>query len=115
MNSVTAQDKARNYSSAYSEEHEREVEDQENLEFYEERERVVRAKTKRARERVRELNSREVELESAIERVKHLRRTKREFWRDEDFAWWDKVRGKISFSFGGAFLSFCLKITAQVE
>ena len=93
MNSVTALDKAMNYSSVYAEEHERELEDQENLAFYIEREGVVREKTKRARKRVRDLQAQEAELEASVERLKRIRRTKPEFWLDDDFTWWNNVRG----------------------
>lgn len=95
MNSVTATEKAKNYDLAYSEEVEREREDQENLTFYEQREALVRNKSKRARERVLELQQRENQLEISIDRLKRLRRTKSEFWSSEDLEWWQRTRGII--------------------
>ena len=94
MESVNTFDLAENYAAIHAKDLNREIEDKENLLFYDEREACTRAETKEAREQVKRLQVRKQELQAIKARCELLRRTRNECWTNGDFAFWAQVRGK---------------------
>ena len=93
MNSVTPSDKAENWNALNGKDLDREKEDQENLDFCDEREMLFRHKCKKARTDVRSLEERRTELELIVDRTKRLRRTEVEYWEDGDLDFWIRYAG----------------------
>ena len=96
MDSVSATDKAENWQALNNKDLDREREDQENLDFCDEREFIFRKKCKKARQDVRELEARKAELEAIVDRTTRLCRTEIEYWEEGDIEFWQQYQGKVS-------------------
>ena len=95
MDSVTATDKALNWQALNAKNLDREKEDNENLEFCDERELICRNKCRKAREDVRALQAQQIELEGIVERTKRLRRTEIDYWEEGDLEFFMRFLGKF--------------------
>ena len=92
MDSVKASDMAANWGTFYARDLDREKEDDENLAFYDERESLTRRETKEARDDVRNLQARRVELQAEVKRARTLQRTETKFWSASDIEWYRSVQ-----------------------
>ena len=95
MNSVTATDKARHWQDINGGDLDREKEDQENLDFCDQRELLFRRKNKRAREDVCDLERQRDQLQLVVDRTKRLQRTEIEYWEEGDLEFWTEYMGNI--------------------
>ena len=94
MESVDTFALAENYVELHAKDLNREIEDKENLLFYDEREACTRAETKEARELVKRLQVRKIELQAIKARCELLRRTRQDCWTTNDLDFWRQTRGK---------------------
>ena len=95
MNSVTASEKARDWQLAFADEIDREKEDLENLEFFDEREKISRKQTRSARLEVNELQTQLTEWAEISDRTEKLERLDLDYWTDDDVAFCQQLRGSF--------------------
>ena len=100
MESIDFKEKAANFEAFRADELDREEEDRENLEFYDERESYFRSETKLARQKIKRLQRRLLELKTIRDRCSRLVKTRKDCWSAEDVSFWLKTRGDTSFYHG---------------
>ena len=98
MSSVTASEKAANWQDLFAEEIDREQEDKENLEFFDEREKVSRMQTRAARLEIRALQAEVDEWSAICDRTETLERLDLDYWTDDDVAFCKKIRGNSCYT-----------------